>query len=111
MATNDKMRAWLEGEKYEFFGGPKWRENPDLPFWMKKANEKGERRNIMINSILAALERKKPTISKMPDGWWLHLTGKDGKMADVYLGPEHGPIVESVLNDNAAREGEGEKKQ
>ena len=48
----------------------------------------------------AALE-KRPTISKMPDGWWLHITGKDGKMADVFLGPNHGPIVESVLNDNA----------
>ncbi len=51
-------------------------------------------------AILAALEHKWPSVSKMPDGWWLHLTGKDGKMADIYLGPEHGPIVESVLSDN-----------
>ena len=72
MATNNEMRAWLESEKGEFFGGLKWRENPDLPFWMKKDNEDMERRNAIIDSILAALsgpgEEERKEMIEVMDG-------------------------------------------
>ncbi len=77
--TREQMVGWLRNIRWYFF----------------KSDIK------MLDAITAVLERKCPTISKMPYGWWLHLTGKDGKMADVFLGPEHGPIVEAVLRDNA----------
>ena len=94
MATNE-MRAWLEKK---IIAIEEWL--PKIEKWTEDFMT--AKRDIeMMQAILAALERKKPTVSKMSDGWWLHITGKDGKMADVFLGPNHGPIVESVLNDNA----------
>ena len=100
MPTNEEMIAWLEEKIARDTEWLKHLEALDVdetrPSYSETKYDIG-----IYQAILAALERKKPTVSKMSDGWWLHITGKDGKMADVFLGPNHGPIVESVLNDNA----------
>jgi hypothetical protein len=72
--------------------------------WMKLAEELGvpfSAVKVIRDKVEAELDG--PSISKMPDGWWLHLTGNDGKMADIFLGLTHGPIVEKVLEDNASK--------
>jgi len=111
MPTNEEMIAWLEekiARDTEWLKHIEILEALDIVHLISEFVDETSpsysetKYNIGIyQAILAALERKKPTVSKMSDGWWLHITGKDGKMADVFLGPNHGPIVESVLNDNA----------
>lgn len=63
--TIEEIREWLKGEKIELFGGPKWRENPDLPHWMKKSNEEYEKRKAIIDALLSMLaEREKGGVSE-----------------------------------------------
>ena len=58
MKSLEEMREWLKSQKKidELFGWPNWRENPNLPHWIKKSNEEDEERNAVIDAILAALE-------------------------------------------------------
>jgi len=47
-------------------------------------------------------------LAKHKDGWWIRLLGKNGKEANLCLGENHGPIVESVLRDNCEMDASGD---
>jgi len=57
--------------------------------------------NRICDAIRDLIENR-PKVPHHKDGWWIHLVGKNGRVADFYLGKRHGPIVESVLKDNEA---------
>jgi len=62
MPTDKEIRAWLEQQKiHEPFGGPRWRENTKLSYWMKRSNEEDEQNNEIIDAILSALSGPRAT--------------------------------------------------
>ena len=103
----DEMRAWLELKKREFFGLPKWRENPDLPFWMKKEIEDIERENAIIDSILAALsgpsEKRRKILAGHLYSWWSTYDFSE-------LHKENYDKIRALILGHAAGEGEKERE-